>query len=244
MTKSRKRMGGGPRQPDEGTQMYRETEPTVVSMEDRARARDLAPLRLIEGHWRSLLNQGALPLRSEIDPRRIEDALEYAFIAEKVTSQMARMRVAGMHLNDLMGMAVSGMPLSTLIAHPFRPKLAEATQMLFARPALIRIELQSSASVWAQPMRGDLILLPLRSDMGDVTRALGGLVTQGRIGRTPRRFDIRKVTVTPIDGALPEMVAPERPAAPDLPETARRPVSPPPAPTQGAPWLRLVVSND
>jgi hypothetical protein len=32
--------------------------------------------------------------------------------------------------------------------------------------------------------------LPLRDDMGDITRAVGCLVTEGHIGRTPRRFTV------------------------------------------------------
>lgn len=35
-----------------------------------------------------------------------------------------------------------------------------------------------------------MLLLPLRSDLGDVTRALGCLIAEGEIGQGPRRFDL------------------------------------------------------
>ena len=45
-----------------------------------------------------------------------------------------------------------------------------------------------------------MVLLPLRSDFGDLSRALGALITHGRIGRTPRRFLITGVEVLPVTG--------------------------------------------
>jgi len=43
-------------------------------------------------------------------------------------------------------------------------------------------------------------MLPLRSDLGDVSRALGCLVTHGPLGRTPRRFEIMSCRTTPVTG--------------------------------------------
>jgi hypothetical protein len=47
-----------------------------------------------------------------------------------------------------------------------------------------------------------MLLLPLRSDLGDVSRALGCLVvTQGRIGPAARRFNIENAQVMPLSGS-------------------------------------------
>ena len=35
-----------------------------------------------------------------------------------------------------------------------------------------------------------MVLLPLRSDLGDIDRVLGGIALNGQIGRTPRRLEI------------------------------------------------------
>jgi hypothetical protein len=42
-------------------------------------------------------------------------------------------------------------------------------------------------------------MLPLRSDLGDVSRALGCLVTHGPVGRSPRRFEIMNCRVSALD---------------------------------------------
>ena len=39
-----------------------------------------------------------------------------------------------------------------------------------------------------------MLLLPLKSDLGDVSRVLGCLVVQGEVGQTPRRFDLAQAT--------------------------------------------------
>ncbi len=170
----------------------------IVSMVERCRERRLAPIQALESYWISLLKDGVLPLRSEIEPRAIEDLLEYAFIGEKVTDRLAKLRVAGSHLSDLSGMAVSGMPLATLFTQTARPHLAKATDKLFNTPAVIRLDLIAKPSVWADKMTGQMILCPLQSDLGDTTRALGAMITDGQIGGKPRKFDITKITIKPI----------------------------------------------
>jgi hypothetical protein len=47
------------------------------------------------------------------------------------------------------------------------------------------------------------MLLPLRSDLGDVSRALGCLVSHGRIGRPVRRFAIARSETLPLSSAAP-----------------------------------------
>ena len=49
-------------------------------------------------------------------------------------------------------------------------------------------------------MHATLVMLPLRSDLGDVSRALGCLVTRGVSGRAPRRFEIMSCRATPVAG--------------------------------------------
>ena len=172
----------------------------VVSMTDREKMRRLAPLRQVEAYWHGLCAKDAVPLRSQIDPRGMEDALENAFLMERIAPSMAKIRVAGTHLNDIMGMQIAGMPLSCLIAPPERDRLGEAVAHLFADPAIVRIELRAEGGFGKPGLEAHMILLPLRSDFGDQTRALGALVSHGRIGRTPRRFVIQNVDVTPAIG--------------------------------------------
>ncbi|MEM6374809.1 MAG: PAS domain-containing protein, partial [Pseudomonadota bacterium] len=150
-------------------------------------------------YWQGMRRGGDVPLRSAIDPRGIESLLSNAFIAEKVTPGLARLRVAGTHLSDLMGMEVRGMPLSSLIDPAYRDQLADAMVNLFEQPAQIRLNLHAPGSARRAALAGVLLILPLRSDLGDISRALGCLVTNGAIGQAPRRFEITRCKITPLD---------------------------------------------
>lgn len=156
-------------------------------------------LNTFVNYWQGMRRGGDVPLRSAIDPRGIENLLSQAFIAEKVTPGLARLRVAGSHLSDLMGMEVRGMPLSSLIDPAHRDQLADAMVNLFEQPAQIRLNLQSPGSVRRAALSGALVILPLRSDLGDISRALGCLVTNGPIGLAPRRFEITDCRITGLD---------------------------------------------
>ena len=201
-------------------------EPKVVPLMGQDRDPRTAPLREVETYWHALCGATTVPLRSQIDPRGIEGALEYAFLAERIAPQMAKLRVAGSHLSDLMGMEVAGMPLSALFAPGDRDKLAEAVGKLFADPAIVRAQLRGEQGFGKSALEGELLLLPLRSDMGDLSRALGCLVTRGRIGRTPRRFEIASISTVPALQNAPAPAPEAQPTAdylkPRTPQRSRR----------------------
>lgn len=217
--------------------------PDVVSMTEREREKRREALAAVERYWQSLCGSHEVPLRSQIDPRGMQNALEFAFLAERIAPSMAKLRVAGAHLSDLMGMEVAGMPLSSLIAPESRERLGLAVTQLFADPAILRIGLQAESGFGKPALEGELVILPLRSDMGDVSRALGGLVTTGRIGRTPRRFNITRIEVTPALEGIAEATPVSGPSPAPSIGFAEEAAPFESAPGKG-PHLRLVVSND
>lgn len=164
------------------------------------RQRDLH-LPAFRAYWDSMRKMGDVPRRADIDPRGIEPLLENAMIIEKVAPGLARMRIAGTALSDLLGMEVRGMPLSALIDPQDRDTLADMLADLFERPATLDLSLKAETGLGRPVMNARLLLLPLRSDLGDISRALGCFVTNGMIGRTPRRFRIQNSEITPV--ALP-----------------------------------------
>ena len=182
-----------------------------------------ADLAAFEAYWAAQCPKEDIPRRSQIDPRGIEALLSNAFVTERIAPGLARLRIAGMHLSDVMGMEVRAMPLSCLIAPSDRDRFSDALVDLFDRPARVELTLEAEGGLGRPALAGRMLLLPLRSDLGDISRALGCLVTQGPIGRTPRRFRIAAVTSRPIEA---EGMAPpqERPrVAEDLPHPAERP---------------------
>lgn len=201
--------------------------------------------RKVERYWDDLRRGQIVPYRSEVDPRRIEDALSCAFIGERVSAGMARLRIAGTEINDLMGMETRGMPVSALIEPGSRARFSAALRALFAEPAAIRMRLAAPGSLGRPAMSGNLVLLPMRDDMGEITRLLGCLEVAGKVGRCPRRFEIEEVET--------EVLGP-RPLRQEGDVDRREGMAEPPRPFVGAPpsrtgrptrvpWLRVIDSE-
>ena len=186
----------------------------VISMTDRREKSLVHPaLSQLRAYWEGLRARGDLPTRNDIDPRGIERALEHAFIAERIAPGIARLRLAGMHLNDLMGMEVRGMPLTAFVEPAMRDELQRQIERAFAEPAAVEILLESARGIGRPVLRAKMILLPLRGEDGKVTRVLGGFVAEGEIGRVPRRFRLVSARAEP----CPKPVAVELPVAPRAP---------------------------
>ena len=190
----------------------------VVSMSDYQPETGYGAIAQVEAYWDALRAGRLLPKRSEVDPRGIELALENAFILERIAPGIARLRVAGTHLNDLMGMEVRGMPLTAFFAPAHRRVVADALEEMFQTPASCTLHLTAPAAMSRPALDARLLLLPLTSDLGDVSRILGCIVVKGELGHTPRRMDLVSVNVQPITaGAGPATL----PDAPKLPDAAR-----------------------
>lgn len=198
-------------------------------------------------YWNDLRSRTALPRRAEIDPRRIEGALPYAFILERTTPALARFRVAGGHLNDLMGMDVRGMPISALFDDAQRDHLLELVEEVFTTPSTLELAL-SARVPGAEVKTAELLILPMTDDEDRVTRALGCLVSRGPVVQPPYHFRIDQTRRTRVahmvDGPAP--VAPTQKARPmplrafAAPETEYTPQTPKGARVRSAPHLRVV----
>src|SRR6056297_3156721 len=135
-------------------------------------ARTEAHLRAFGAHWQACRRGGDVPVRADIDPRGIEPLISSAFIAERIAPGVVRLRVAGAHLSDLMGMEVRGMPLTTFIDPADRDAFAMRLVELVDDPAVLRFALRSRRGIGRPALSGTLMLLPLRSDLGDISRTL------------------------------------------------------------------------
>lgn len=152
----------------------------------------------MQAYWDSLRNGRAVPARSDIQPQGIRRALDYAFILERIAPGAARFRLAGQHLIDLMGMEVRGMAFCSLASTSSRGRLSDVLESVFRAPQLARLSLHAKADYARPELTAQVLLLPLSSDLGDVTRALGCIIANGQIGVAPRRFDLTHDEVFPI----------------------------------------------
>lgn len=160
-------------------------------------------ISVVRAYWEALRNGRDVPYRSEIDPRGIESALEHTFILERIAPRVARFRIAGTHLNDLMGMEVRGVPFTAFFPPEARQEIEALLARVFDGPETAELTLAAELGLGRPALEGRLILLPVRSDLGDVSRALGCLAVKGHVGRTPRRFTVTAAQLSPV-GATAE----------------------------------------
>lgn len=155
------------------------------------RGKNVRPiLAQVEACWEDARRGRLVPSRSDIMPQNLQGTLAHVFVIERLSTGLARFRIAGTHLSDLIGSDVRGMPISAIFDAASRDNLSDALQGLFDDPSVVRFELEASQGFGRAALSGDMMLLPLRSDLGDISRALGVVVMSGDIGRPPRKLCI------------------------------------------------------
>ncbi len=218
---------------------FKQNAQNVVSMMDYDPDHSFALLAQVEAYWDALRGTQILPNRSDIDPRGIEAALEYAFILERIAPGVARLRIAGSHLSDLMGMEVRGMPITSFLGSSSRRQFSDMMEELFEMPATGSVTLKSEDG----NIDARMILLPLKSDMGDVSRMLGCLVTKGPLSTSPCRFNIVNTRVHPVMAISHIAPAPAPTTAPARGFAEPKAAFATPPVKSRPPYLRLVKTD-
>ena len=98
--------------------------------------------------------------------------LEYTFVLER----MARFRIGGSHLSNVMGMEERGMPFASFFSHSDRSQLGSVLGDVFQGPSVCKINREAEICRRKPPVKARMLLLPLRSDLGDVSLILGRFV--------------------------------------------------------------------
>lgn len=211
----------------------------IVSMEASAGPEPLSQLR---GYWEGLRLGGGIPARSRISPRGIEQALSCTFLIERVGSGIARFRIAGMDLAEFMGMEVRGMPFSAIFCPLGRVEIANKLERVFQDAAILTADLMAERGLGRPALTARMLALPLCNEQGRVTLAIGCVALSGKVGRTPRRFDVtqarlertsdaRPKPMPPVAGMVPKLIIQEFAEAAAVFERAQ---------SGPAPYLRIV----
>jgi len=216
-----------------------------------------APLHRVRAYWDGLRGTDLIPRRRLIEPHGLRDALAHVFLIERIAPGQARFRLAGTHLTQVMGMEVRGMPLSAILVPASRDGARALVEAVFAGPSVVELALESDRGLGRPALQGRMILLPVGDDDENCDRALGCLVTEGDIGRGPRRFAITRQRTETV---LPRPPVPPARQAPAFAEDQRAftpPAHPAPAfsatdpiparvqpPPRGKPKLRIVRNDD
>ena len=202
----------------------------------------------MEDYWQDLSRAKRIPFRSEVDPSRIDVALPHAFIVQRVGRGTGRIRVAGGRVESLLGMDPRGMPLTTFFTPPGRITIQHWFAEVFDRPAVVELPLVSGRGIGRPKVTGGMILLPLAAEDGSVSMAMGAMVTEGELGRTPRRFDVPDglIRIAPVEvtaAAGPRVTPEAQEIVKRMGPLAGFGATGDPASSAKRPYIRLVVDN-
>lgn len=121
-------------------------------------------------YWQGLRRGQIVPFRSQIDPRHMHCDIGNLFILEALPDGAQRFRVAGSRIVDMFGMELRGLPARTIMASDAREELRALITETLEGPGIGYARLRSetaSHGLW------EMLLLPLRSDGGNIDRAIG-----------------------------------------------------------------------
>ena len=145
---------------------------TVVPFAQTRSCMRFHSISVVRAYWEALRAGREVPYRSEIDPRGIESALEHTFVLERIAPRIARFRLAGVHLCDLMGMEVRGMPVTAFFAPPARAEIESILGRVFDGPETAELTLAGDVAPGRPQLDARMLLLPMKSDLGDVSHLL------------------------------------------------------------------------
>ena len=122
-----------------------------------------AILSEVRAYWEGLREGGSLPCRDQIDPRGIAGALEQVFLVERIAPGLARFRLAGMGISDVMGMDVRGMPLSSVFDPAAHERLRVTLETVFRDSVALDLWLEAERGIGRPMLEARMMLLPLVS---------------------------------------------------------------------------------
>lgn len=183
----------------------------VISMDRFRSSCSLSPIRQAEAYWTALRQGKDVPNRSQIDPRGLENILSQTFVLERIAPGIGRFRLAGQKLNEMAGMEVRGMPLTAFFTPAARKQVSAALEHMFDTPAIVELTLSTVATRNQPAQEARILMLPLRSDLGDISRALGVFVSEGNPTKVSQRFEVIATELRPVNEVqTPKAVSPAK----------------------------------
>ena len=168
-----------------------------------------AGLAQLRAYWEALRATDSLPSRASLDPRGLAGVLDKVFLADRIGTGLAQIRLAGSALTEFAGAELPGLPLSCLFTPESRPLLAQSLEKVFADPAVVEIDLGSDRNRVGTVM-ARLLMLPLaeegkrRSMLGAVGSAASAASCKLQIlARREERLVLRSRQIAP-PGIFPE----------------------------------------
>lgn len=150
----------------------------------------------VMAYWGSLRAAagGDIPTRASVDPKAISAHLGQVFIASLTTPRVARLRIVGAGIADLMGLDPRGMVLGALFDAPARNEVTEALAQI-AEGARVIIPLRADAAPGQSHLTAVMALMPLRGADGQINQMLGVIGVNGTVGPFARKLTLASARI-------------------------------------------------
>ncbi|MEM7236789.1 MAG: PAS domain-containing protein [Pseudomonadota bacterium] len=164
--------------------------------------------RALFAYWDRLRAGRPVPFRSEIDPRDMDCDARHLFILESLGSGNIRFRLAGSSISDAFGMELRGMSVRAIMEGRSRESIAALVEEVLEEPGVgyaRLIEDTEAATTW------EMILLPLKSDLGSTDRVIGALHpvsgpgSHAGVDVSTLKFLIDEMNIRPVDYPMPDL---------------------------------------
>lgn len=183
----------------------------VIPMNRFTKAAPLPQFAQLDAYWEALKPMpDRLPSRSDFDPRGISDLLHQTLLLERIAPGQVRIRLAGVALQDRMGMELRGMPFSALLSPETREAFATQIERVFTEPARAHLILSADRGTLRRAVSAQMLVLPMLGHAGAVDRAIACLVCEGEASVKPARLSLTSAQVQPLEVQLSQ---PARPMA-------------------------------
>lgn len=143
-------------------------------------------------YWCQQRTNGEIPNRLDMQPKNLPDILDSVFLLERLNQNDVRIRVAGLTLCEMIGREVRGQSPVTFFSETTRGRMAAVLNNVMNRPTIARLGLATCDKL-GNIGQTEMILLPLRSDFGDVSRIIGCVPAPSIGFSAPIRFQIETV---------------------------------------------------
>ena len=154
-------------------------------------------IMILQNHWDSLREGNLPPFRSEISPREMPDVLDTLFILEHLAEGDTRVRIAGLQICEMMGMEVRGRAAEGFFTDADSAEFRDLRNAVMQGPDIAHLELEGRDTTGKAALL-EMVLLPLRSDFGEVNRIIGCLSAPDTGFAAPLQFSILTAELTPV----------------------------------------------
>ena len=149
-------------------------------------------LQTLRAHWDDICEGDLPPFRSDIAPRTIPGVLDTLFILEQLGPQDTRVRIAGIKICEMMGMEVRGQSPMSFFQDNSRGRFDNILSEVLGQPKIAYLGLDTVDKL-GNTGHVEMVLLPLRSDFGDISRIIGCVTTPEKGFTAPIRYYISTV---------------------------------------------------